>query len=94
MVDSLNKGTARNLCYGGGLLFLLQAGLIVNAMSLQPKVDNRNHVTDPAARTKPLWDNTNRIGCQSTEGECVSLALYTAYDRYAQGNEVGFKQYM
>ncbi len=97
MADSFNKGMARNIYYGGGaFFFLLLLGLTFDTMLELPKRDHRENITESVAHGKELWENNNCIGCHSLMGEGAYFApeLANVYDRYGQGSEGSFKQFM
>jgi nitric oxide reductase subunit C len=97
MTDSFNKGMARNIYYGGGFFFLLLLiGLTVDTMYRLPERDHRENITEAVAHGKHLWENNNCIGCHSLMGEGAYFApeLANVYDRYGQGSEQTFKQFM
>ncbi|MFT5719750.1 MAG: nitric oxide reductase subunit C [Motiliproteus sp.] len=97
MADSFNKSTARNIYYGGGFFFLLLLiGLTVDTMGRLPERDHRENITESVAHGKHLWENNNCIGCHSLMGEGAYFApeLGNVYDRYGQGSEVAFKQFL
>lgn len=97
MADSFNKGMARNIYYGGGVFFfLLLMGLTFDTMLELPKRDHRENITESVAHGKELWENNNCIGCHSLMGEGAYFApeLANVFDRYAEGDEEAFRQFM
>ena len=97
MADSFNKSTARNIYYGGGFFFLLLLiGLTVDTVYRLPERDHRENITESVAQGKHLWEKNNCVGCHSIMGEGAYFApeLGNVYDRYGQGSEETFKQYL
>jgi nitric oxide reductase subunit C len=88
---------SRNIYYGGGLFFLLLlVGLTVDTMYKLPKLDHRENITEAVAHGKELWENNNCIGCHTLMGEGAYFApeLANVFDRYGQGSEQTFKQFL
>ncbi|MEZ5524042.1 MAG: cytochrome c [Pseudomonadales bacterium] len=97
MADQFNKGMARNIYYGGGVFFfLLLVGLTFDTMLELPKRDNRENITAQVAHGKEIWEENNCIGCHSLMGEGAYFApeLGNVFDRYGQGSEENFRQFM
>ncbi len=97
MADSFNKGMARNIYYGGGVFFfLLLLGLTFDTLRELPERDHRENITEAVVHGKELWEHNNCIGCHSLMGEGAYFApeLANVYDRYGQGDEETFKQFL
>lgn len=97
MADNFTKGMARNIYYGGGLFtFLLLCGLTFDTMLELPSRDHRENITESVALGKSLWEDNNCIGCHSLMGEGAYFApeLANVFDRYGQGSEETFKQFL
>jgi len=97
MAEQFTKGMARNIYYGGGVFFfLLLVGLTFDTMLELPSRDHRENITEEVVHGKELWENNNCIGCHTLMGEGAYFApeLANVFDRYGQGSEENFKQFM
>ncbi|MCL6420546.1 cytochrome c [Aestuariirhabdus sp. Z083] len=97
MAEHFNKGMARNIYYGGGIFtFLLLLGLTFDTMLILPERDHRENITESVAQGKEIWESNNCVGCHSLMGEGAYFApeLANVYDRYGNGSEETFKQYL
>jgi len=97
MSEIFTKGMARNIYYGGGFFFfLLLVGLTFDTLRELPQRDHRENITESVVRGKEVWEENNCIGCHSLMGEGAYFApeLANVYDRYGNGNEAAFAQFM
>ena len=95
--EFFNKAMARNIYYGGRFFFiLLLLGLTFDTMLVLPERDNRHLITESVAEGKYLWEVNNCVGCHSIMGEGAYYApeLMNVFDRYGDGDEDVFKEFM
>lgn len=84
MSGMLTKAMARNVFYGGSVFFfLLFLGLTFDTVQGLSKTDNRQNLTEAAARGKHIWETRNCVGCHSLLGEGAYFApeLGNVYER-------------
>lgn len=97
MADVFTKGMARNIYFGGGFFFVLVLlGLSFDTLLELPKRDHRENITASVARGKAVWEQNDCIGCHTLMGEGAYFApeLGNVFDRYGNGDEKTFTQFM
>lgn len=75
MSSAFTKSMARNIFYGGAVFFFLVfLGLTYDTMTVLPKRDHRENITESVVRGKHLWEINNCIGCHTLLGEGAYFA--------------------
>ena len=90
MAQAFTKAMARNIFYGGSVLFfLLFLALTFQTHSSLPDRDNRQAINDTVALGKKVWEENNCIGCHTLLGEGAYFApeLGNVYKRFGNSTD-------
>ena len=90
MAQAFTKAMARNIFYGGTVLFfLLFLALTFQTHSSLPDRDNRQAINDTVALGKKVWEDNNCIGCHTLLGEGAYFApeLGNVYKRFGNSTD-------
>jgi nitric oxide reductase subunit C len=75
MSSAFTKSMARNIFYGGAVFFFLVfLGLTFDTMTVLPKRDHRENISESVVRGKHIWETRNCIGCHTILGEGAYFA--------------------
>jgi nitric oxide reductase subunit C len=75
MSSAFTKSMARNIFYGGAVFFFLVfLGLTYDTLTVLPKRDHRENITESVVRGKNIWEINNCIGCHTLLGEGAYFA--------------------